>query len=341
MPATTACMPQTPARLPLEHRFSAPLPNRRCAIASLGMLLALTGSQFDLPAAQPAPKPLTPAATATPERAPATSSRFVPERKDDFAWENDQVAFRAYGPALRAGPEDSGIDCWIKRVPYPIIDSWYAGASKGHSYHQDHGEGYDPYHVGSSRGCGGLALWRDDQLVLSDTFTAWRVIERSRERSVFELDYVYPADAASGAAPIVETKRISIRLGEPFFRVEARFTRGGQPVADLALAIGVTTHDGKARATLNAAKRWIACWESIDGAGLGTGAVLAGGFPAETREVKSAAKDASHALLITRTNAAGVVVYHAGFAWTKAGRIHSPEEWAARLDARAAATDCN
>ena len=29
-----------------------------------------------------------------------TYGRFITERKDDFAWENDRVAFRVYGPAL-------------------------------------------------------------------------------------------------------------------------------------------------------------------------------------------------------------------------------------------------
>ena len=29
-----------------------------------------------------------------------TFGRFVPERKDDFAWENDFAAYRMYGPAL-------------------------------------------------------------------------------------------------------------------------------------------------------------------------------------------------------------------------------------------------
>ena len=305
------------------------LPQLRSVIASL---CAITGLMVALP-------PLSAQSTATAstgtEHTPATGCRFVPERKDDFAWENDQVAFRAYGPALRAGPEDSGIDCWSKRVPYPIIDSWYSGEKRGLSYHKDHGEGYDFYHVGSSRGCGGLALWIDDQMVLSGAFVAWRVIERSPQRSVFELDYLYPA--AAGATPIAETKRISIRLGEPFCRVDARFTRAGQPVSDLAIAIGITTHDGKARATLRPENRWIACWETIDGEGMATGVVLAPGFPVTTREVKQAKKDASHALLLTRTNAAGVVSYHTGFAWTKAGRIHSPEEWAAQLDARALA----
>ena len=323
-----------PVRCSRMPRSTSGLP--RAVVASL---TAFAGLLSVAPSVSAQPSASTPALTASAsDRTPATGCRFVPERKDDFAWENDQVAFRAYGPALRSGPEDSGIDCWLKRVHYRIIDSWYSGQARGVSYHQDRGEGYDPYHVGSSRGCGGLALWADDQLVLSDTYVAWRVIERSLERSVFELDYLYPAVA--GATPIAETKRISIRLGEPFCRVEARFTRAGQPVADLAVAIGVTTHDGKARATLRPENRWIACWETLDKEGLGTGVVLDRGFPVvETREVKNTTKDASHALLLTRTNASGVVSYHTGFAWTKAGRIQSPEEWAARLDARAASND--
>ena len=28
--------------------------------------------------------------------------RYVPERKDDFAWENEYAAFRMYGPALKS-----------------------------------------------------------------------------------------------------------------------------------------------------------------------------------------------------------------------------------------------
>lgn len=59
---------------------------------------------------------------------------FVPERKDDFAFENDKVAFRIYGPALKDSKENSGIACWLKRVDSPIIDKWYRGATEGKSY---------------------------------------------------------------------------------------------------------------------------------------------------------------------------------------------------------------
>jgi len=50
------------------------------------------------------------------------SARYVPERFDDFAWENDRVAHRAYGPGLdtpaagKSRMSSSGIDLWCKRV---------------------------------------------------------------------------------------------------------------------------------------------------------------------------------------------------------------------------------
>ena len=93
-------------------------------------------------------------------------SRFVPERTDDYAWENNKVAFRTYGPVAQKMVEDSvpggtlssGIDAWLKRVEYPIINKWYKKYVSGTgTYHEDTGEGLDNFHVGSSRGIGGIA----------------------------------------------------------------------------------------------------------------------------------------------------------------------------------------
>ena len=263
----------------------------------------------------------------------STFARFVPERSDDFAWENDLIAFRAYGPALRAGAEDSGFDAWLKRVPYPIIDRWYAGNAKGISYHEDHGEGYDPYKVGSSRGAGGLALWVDGKMVTSDTFVAHRMIEQTKDKTVFELDYEYPA--FDGKTPIKETKRITFVLGEPFFRSDSTFTRDGQPVPDLPVLIGLTTHEGKAKASFDPEDRWASCWEVIDGSGLGTGVVLAPGFESEAKEVPSSGPDTGHAALITKTDASGGVSYWAGYGWEKAGRYTTAAIWEKALEDKA------
>ena len=62
--------------------------------------------------------------------------RFVPEREDDFTWENDKVAFRIYGPNSSGIGSVSGVDPWFKKVDYPIIDKWYAEHLQGKSYHR-------------------------------------------------------------------------------------------------------------------------------------------------------------------------------------------------------------
>lgn len=85
-----------------------------------------------------------------------TFARYVPERFDDFAWENDVVAFRMYGKALEGRPDDAqGMDYWAKRTDKLILNSWY----KGNDYHKDHGEGLDYYSVGQTLGAGDIALF--------------------------------------------------------------------------------------------------------------------------------------------------------------------------------------
>jgi hypothetical protein len=134
-----------------------------------------------------------------------THSRLVPERIDDYAWENDLVAFRTYGPEAqrlvdenqKGGTLSSGLDCWLKRVDYPVIDKWYKKYVDGGSYHKDDGEGYDPYHVGASRGCGGIGVWKNDSLYVSKNFVSARKIAEGPVRNIFELTYApWQADGA-------------------------------------------------------------------------------------------------------------------------------------------------
>lgn len=266
------------------------------------------------------------------EKTPQTFARFVPERADDFAWENDKVAFRVYGPAMRNRPEDSGIDCWLKRVDYPIIDRWYIGNVNKKSYHRDHGEGYDPYHVGRSRGCGGLGLWLNGKLVTSDTYTDWKMIKSDPAETIFLLTYTWKHNNDA----YKEEKLISIKMGDRFFHVVSTFWKNGKPAAGLPLAIGLTTHDGKATVSKDVALGWVACWEKIDGFGLGTGVLIDPARITQFKHVESDKKDESHALLITSTDATGKVAYRAGYGWEKAGEIKTSKDWNEYLSKQAA-----
>jgi hypothetical protein len=257
------------------------------------------------------------------EAAPATFCRFVPERSDDFAWENDKVAFRAYGPALRSGTENGGVDCWLKRVSYPIINKWYKEDKEGKPYHTDHGEGFDPYHVGSTLGCGGIGLWLDGRLVTSETFVSWRVIQCEPDESVFELDYAWEHDGHK----YTETKRCTIKLGDRLFNTVATFRKDGEPAANLPVAIGISTHDGKAAADSDVKKGWLACWEEIGGAGLGTGVTIDPARIRDFKDIRSDKADGSHALFLCQTDDKGQISWWAGYGWERAGEIKTPGEW--------------
>src|SRR4051812_38567416 len=178
----------------------------------------------------------------TPPESPCVYARFVPERLDDMAWENDRIAHRMYGTALNtpeAGMErlrGSGIDVWGKRVTYPIVDRWYA---KGHDqFHKDgEGEGLDLYSIGGSRGAGGTGVWGGSKLLTSDNFTEAQVLSNGPRRAVFRLRYA-PWDAGA-LGSVREQKQITVDCGRNFDAVESTFEFAA---AQSTVAIGITDH---------------------------------------------------------------------------------------------------
>ena len=116
-----------------------------------------------------------------------TYGRFVPERFDDFAWENNKIAYRMYGPKLEAkGEISNGIDVWVKKTPSLVINKWY---KKGYNYHKDHGEGLDYYKVGRTLGAGANTPIIGDSLVLSNNYTTYKILDSGAIRTEFELCY--------------------------------------------------------------------------------------------------------------------------------------------------------
>ena len=59
---------------------------------------------------------------------PKVMARTVPERADDFVFENNLIAGRFYGKALEGNPTSPGLDIWVKLPGKLVADEWYAKA---------------------------------------------------------------------------------------------------------------------------------------------------------------------------------------------------------------------
>lgn len=253
--------------------------------------------------------------------------RFVPERRDDFAWENDKVAFRVYGPAAPLKGHSSGVDAWFKKVDYSIIDKWYEGHVNGISYHEDHGEGYDPYHTGISRGVGASAIWIDDTAYAAHSYKSYKINESGGDNVSFTLEYEWYTPLGI----VKEMKTISLPLGTQLFKVDSVFTLDGEPAA-LPIAIGVATHDEKAEVFSNKEAGRISAWEVIDNYGVGSGAIMDPQLVTDIKHMPSDVKDESHIWMFTNSDEQGRLSYRAGFSWEAAGDITDNAQWQAYLD---------
>ncbi|MFZ0409929.1 MAG: DUF4861 family protein, partial [Candidatus Acidiferrales bacterium] len=166
------------------------------------------------------------------EQKPLVFGRAIPERKDDFAWENDKVAYRVYGPALQAtGEITSGIDVWSKRVSDFVINDWYAKDAEGQrtknpalTYHKDSGEGLDSYEVGPTRGCGGTAIFSDGKFFASKNYTQVEILAAGPIRFQFRLHY---APWQAGSVHVGEVKTITLDAGTHMNRIQSVFSFDG------------------------------------------------------------------------------------------------------------------
>lgn len=264
--------------------------------------------------------------------------RYVQERFDDFAWENDRIGHRIYGPGLElpsAGKDQmtsSGIDLWTKKVRYPVIDRWYR---KGHDgLHTDTGEGLDMYEVGMNRGAGGTGIWNGTALATSKNWRTWKILANGPVRGVFELGYE-PWDA--GGVMVSETKRFVLDAGHQLNEVQSTFTFTSGAEKSLVAAIGLSQHTTLATVAgfHNEQGRYAGLWEEYKDEGdgnLGVAALLApsanfAGF-AELPATPGVPRLVRPELLVLANVRSGEPLhYFIGGAWNKAGDIKSRAEW--------------
>ena len=242
--------------------------------------------------------------------------RYVPERKDDFAWENDKIAFRMYGKALESTNENAyGIDVWAKRTDKMILDKWY----KSGDYHADHGDGLDYYSVGFTLGAGDIAPYINNNIVFPKNYRKSRILDNGPIRFSFELEY---EEWNVDGKPVKVVKQFSLDAGSQLNRVAATFTYNGKNTK-LPVVVGIVKR--KEKGTISSFDKndgVLGYWEpehAADGIlGIGTIMMNANSKAFETD---------SHLLQETDASSGKAVVYYSGAAWNKAGDIKNAEEW--------------
>jgi len=245
--------------------------------------------------------------TTAPRDAYKVYGRFVRERHDDFAWENDRIAHRMYGPDLEIWKKEpltsSGIDVWVKKTNRLVVNEWYMTDD----YHHDNGDGADFYSVKTSRGCGGVAIWAGDKPAVSRNFVTSRVLTNGPIRLVFELGYA-PFEAGPNVK-VTETKRVTLDAGSNFNRIASTFkVEGGGGKLDVGVGIGKHPN-----ADLKTDKTWMRTWEAVkdDNSSLGCAVVLP---PGSTGAVKSTDLDT---LVVAKASPNVPFVYYMGTEWSK------------------------
>ncbi len=246
--------------------------------------------------------------------------RFVRERFDDFAWENDLIAHRTFGKALETWKGEpltsSSIDIWSKLTPKLIVNEWYMMGDA--FYHHMTDNGGDDYSSGATRGDGASGLWAADKLWVAKNFVNSRELASGPIRVMFELDYE-PFDV--NGAKVAEMVRITLDAGSQMDHYHVTFKPeiSGEP---LTAAVGLKKVNGE-QPDFDPAQAALAIWEPMEkNQGMqGVAAIV------DPKKIVKQAGDKSNNLLLVRTGADNSIDYWAGFAWDKAGRITTADAW--------------
>jgi len=252
---------------------------------------------------------------------PRVDALYLPERMDDFFFENGFAAFRAYGPALALpaprgqGFSSNGIDVFNKGVvdicgAKTVLESQRTGVS----YHDDNGRCFDSYTVGPGAGCGGIRRRAaSGKWLPHGNWKAQRVVEKSVERAVFELEY--------------ETCKVrgTVTADSPFVRFDV--TPNGEAATGIAWGPGLDVaaprgHEGVQLVDL---ERGV-----LANAEKSTGTYTAVVIDPSAGPVQLSSDDSGSLCLLV---AEKPFTYYIAAAWRGAGVFPTDESWFARVRA--------
>lgn len=240
--------------------------------------------------------------------------RYVPERKDDYAWENDHMAYRMYGKALEQVPKEMayGIDVWAKRTTDMVIDTWY----KLDNYHHDNGQGLDYYSVGLTLGAGDTAPYGKDTIYFPKNYRQSKTLDNGPLRTTFSLTY---DTWQAGNTAVTVTKTISLDAGSQLNKMQEQYSFKGNSIP---VVTGIVKRKEPGTVLLDEKTGVMGYWEPVHGEDgtLGVGCVFA-------RETPGMKTDQVHLLNPGTAGNGQPYEYYFGAAWNKGGRITSAKEW--------------
>lgn len=253
-------------------------------------------------------------------------ARYVPERADDFVFENNLIAGRFYGQALEGNPTSPGVDVWVKLPGSLVANEWYekAAAEDPDYYHHDHG-GKDCYKVAVSLGGGASVPYIDGVLCFPATnYRSYEMVEDGPEKVSFVLHY--PEWEAAEGIKVSLDKKVTVLPDTYFVNVEDQWSFTG--AEELPIAAGFKLHtDLETVETSEFGPDSWAIWEKAsdqsiepeDGM-LGIAVVMDGAEDSILRE------DLDHALLVKTVKSGETLSYSFGSCWSK-GEVKTAEQW--------------
>ena len=294
--------------------------------------------------------------TGTPEAFDVKAcGRCYPERMDDMAWENDLVAFRAYGPALQAkGERGFGYDLFTKyNTTEPMLEAMYAKEldketlakiaelkktdpkaaaelSRERSYHIDHGYGMDCYAVGPTLGAGVAALMVNDSIIYPWCYKNQEILDNGPLRFTVKLEFT-PL-TVKGDSTVVETRLITLDAGSHLNKTAVSYSNLKET---LPIVAGIVLHEPDGAVVADAANGYITYVDPTTGPDNGK-IFMGAAVPAVVKDAKTVLfsekekkerNDADgHVLAVSDYEPGSEYVYYWGFAWDKAD-IKTADAW--------------
>lgn len=294
--------------------------------------------------------------TGTPEAFDVKAcGKCYPERMDDMAWENDLVAFRAYGPVLQAkGERGFGYDLFTKyNTTEPILEAMYAKElnketrakiaelkktdpkaaaelSRERSYHIDHGYGMDCYAVGPTLGAGVAALMVNDSIIYPWCYKNQEILDNGPLRFTVKLEFT-PL-TVKGDSTVVETRLITLDAGSHLNRTAVSYSNLKET---LPIVAGIVLHEPDGAVVADAANGYITYVDPTTGPDNGK-IFMGAAVPTVVKDAKTVLfseqekKERNnadgHVLAVSDYEPGSEYVYYWGFAWDKAD-IKTSDAW--------------